>query len=532
MSGSQQGLSTPNGNVVSFDDVNAILESVDSGRPFQVHVMSSPIENGQKRTQLQIRNCTESELSSDTSKISNNTIKPAGEPCDSRALVKQLINLQLTDKSVVDQILTSPQSAALSELTAAHSNQSGIPLVTSKDGRIFFILAGQLPYSNWAGKYPMEFSRGPIRMLSDRALLAKKITAYQNDELMRMVRAVSHTEDSYEFRKPVWDLRPKVWDNYTELIAEPIDLKTMHHNLRHRLYATMADFRRHVDLLENNARTYNGDRNKPITAAAIKVRSDIYRRMDEIPAEPPLDRKSLTQIRRIIDADDEDIENGADDNVNEDSSDGDAMGSNLGAGNPDDSFYVLPLGRLCVARNTGGYETYITPYVVVVDIESPCKALWLVKDSYTPIGLPNCKKELLDFGGKYNFTTAIVAENIEDWKMRRSPGPQVPMLSWTSVEKLIRQSSQDGPVLFDLIATQQGASAAIEKGWDMKEESSEEEEDNSNEDSDSSDQAVALEMGPGGRKRRARHDHEYQDDGTKNECEPPRKMRTRSATHA
>ncbi|KAI7777324.1 hypothetical protein LA080_003776 [Diaporthe eres] len=473
----QQVLSTPNGYIVSFDDINSILKFVDSGQPFQVHVMSSPIENGQKRTQLQIRNCTESELSSDTSPTSNNTTKHASEIYDSRALVKQLINLQLTDKSVVEQILTSPRPAALSELTAAHSSKSVIPLITSKDGRVFFILAGQLPYSNCAGKYPMEFSRGPIRKLSDRALLAEKITTYQNEKLMRMVRAVSHTEDSYEFRKPVWDLRPKIWDNYTELIAEPIDLKTMHHNLRHKVYVTMADFRRHGGLSEKNARTYNGDRNKSITAAAIKVRRDIYRRMDEIPAEPPLDRKSLTQLRRIIDANDSEIAKGVDDNANEDSSDGDAVGSNVGAGDPDDSFYVLPLGKLCVARNT-------------------------------------------------------VAENIEDWKIRRNPGPRVPMLGWTSVEKLIQQSSQDDPVLFDLIATQQGASAAIEKGWDMVEESSEEEEDSNSEDSVSSDQAAALEMGHGGRKRRARHDPGYQDDGTNNECEPPRKMRTRSATHA
>lgn len=127
-------MSTPNGNIVSFDDINAILKFVDSGQPFQVHVMSSPIENGQKRTQLQIRNYTESGFSSDTSKTSKNNSKHVGEPSDSRALVKQLISLQLTNKSVLEQILTSPHPAALSELTAAHSNKSIIPLVTAKDG--------------------------------------------------------------------------------------------------------------------------------------------------------------------------------------------------------------------------------------------------------------------------------------------------------------------------------------------------------------------------------------------------------------
>lgn len=530
MPGSQQGWSTPNGNIVTFDDISSILKFVDSGQPFQVHVMRSSIENGQKRTELQIRDCKESEFSSDTSKTSNNNFKNASKPYDSRALVKQLISLQLTDKSVVEQILTSPQPAALSELTAAHSNKSLIPLVTFKDGRVFSILAGQLAYSNWAGKYPMEFSQGPVRKLSDRALLAEKITTYQNNELMRIVQAVSHTEDSYEFRKPVWDLHPEIWGNYMELIAEPIDLNTMHHNLRHKVYATMADFRKHVDLLEENAQAYNDDRNAYITEAATKVKSEIYRRMDEIPAEPPLDGESLTQIRRIIDTDDDE---------NEGSSYGDDLESSVRSGDTNCSFYVLPLGRLCVARNTDGDEPIVTPYVVVVDIESPDKTLWLFKDSYTPIGLPNHKKELLDFGGKYNFTAAIVGK-IDDWKVRRTTGPrgtvngaQVPMLAWKSVEKLIRQSSQDNPVLFDLIETQQGAAAAIEKGWNESEESSEEEESSSSsEDSDGSSLAAAMHMLRGGRKRRAPHDPEYQDDDTNDGCEPRRKMRTRSATHA
>lgn len=56
----------------------------------------------------------------------------------------------------------------------------------------------------------MEFSQGPMHKLSNHALLAEEITAYQNNELMRIVRAVSHTKDSYEFRKPVWRTRLKI----------------------------------------------------------------------------------------------------------------------------------------------------------------------------------------------------------------------------------------------------------------------------------------------------------------------------------
>lgn len=486
MSGSQQGWSTPNGNIVSFDDISAILKFVDSGQPFRVRVMSSSIENGQKRAQLQIRDCKESEFSSDTSKTSNNNSKHTSQPYDSRALVKQLISLHLTDKKILEQILMSPQPAALSELTAAHSNKSIIPLVTSKDGRTFSILAGQLAYSNWAGKYPMEFSQGPIRMLSDRALLTEKITAYQNDALMRMVRAVSHTRDSREFRKPVWRVRFNIWDAYKELVAEPIDLETMHDRLRHGLYATMADFRRHVDLLEQNARTFNGNHNKSITAAAINVRSDIYRRMGEIPAEPPSDWKVATQVRRVIFVGDDgsgsaaksDTGGSAACDESEDASREEATGSEPEAGATDGSTFVLPLGRLCVSNSAGGVGVIVTPYIVVVDLASASKALWLIKDNYTPVGLPDDKKTLLDFGGRYNFTIGKLADDIKDWKVRRSPGPRagpsstkVPMLSWENVEKLVRQFGKDNTVLFDLVGARQEAAAVIEHGWNESTES-------------------------------------------------------------
>lgn len=480
MADRQPGLATPNGKIVSFDDVNAILKSVDSGQPFQVHVMNTAVENDQKRTQLQIRNCTD--VSNDTSKTGRDNSKHTSEPYDSGALVKQLKGLDLTKRSVLTQILTNSQPLALNELIAARNNESIIPLVTAKDGRKFFIIAGLLAFSSWAGKYPMEFPQGPERKLSDRALLAEKITTYQKNALMKIIQAVSHTEDSREFRKSVQTLRPKIWDNYKMLIAEPVDLESMHLKLWHGLYETMADFRRHVDLLEQNAHTYNGDRNRFITAAAVSVRSDIYRRMDEIPAEPPVAGKIETQIRRIIyvngdnsgstASSDTDAANGGASDESDDASHDEATGSDSEPGGTNGCNYVLPLGRLGVSRGAGDDGPVITPYIVVMDLETVKQALWLVKDSYSPIGLPNDKETLLDFGGRYNFTIGKLADDLEEWKVRRIAGPrggpsstQVPMLSWASVEWLIKQSSEDKIVIFDRVKSRQEAVAAIVKGW-------------------------------------------------------------------
>lgn len=474
MADRQPGLATPNGKIVSFDDVNAILKSVDSGQPFQVHVMSAAVENDQKRTQLQIRNCTE--VNTDTTKTGSDNTKHTSGPYDSRALVKQLKGLNLTEKGVLEQILTSSQPPALSELTIAHQNKSIIPLVTAKDGRVFSILAGQLAYSSWYGKYPMEFPQGPVRKLNDHALLAEKITTYQRDALMRMIEAVSRTEDSREFRKSVQLLRPKIWNNYKMMIAEPVDLESMHLKLWHGLYATMADFRRHVDLLEQNARTFNGDRNEWITAAAIKLRSDIYRRMNETPAAPPVDGELATQIRQIIfingDSGGSTANSDTDAEKSKDTPGDGATESNSEVGDTDGCSFVLPLGRLCVSREAGDDGIITTPYIVVMDLESAFKALWLVKDSYTPVGVPNDKRALLSFGTQYNFTYGRLVDDIEEWKVRRVPGPrgglsstQVPMLSWTGMEELVWQSGSHEPVIFDRVRTRQEAEATIEKGW-------------------------------------------------------------------
>lgn len=338
-------------------------------------------------------------------------------------MVEQLQNLWLNDDNdVLEQVLRSAEPDALSELSAAHNSESVIPLVTEKDGREFFIYSDLLAYSNWDGQYPMEFSPANkcMRKLSDPTLADEKITTYQNDALKEILDAVCATEDAVEFRKPVQVLRPKIWDNYKALIAEPIDLESMQHKLYHRTYATMWGFRRQVDLIEENARKNNGDRNASIIAAAIKVRSDIYHRMDEIPAEPPLGHHGVSLVRRIIYADDHGSASTAGSVVKASHKGAKQLGA--GVRHTDNPTYVLPLGRLGVARKAGDKEVIPTPYIVVMEVESCYKALWLIKDNYTPVGLPSDKKSLLDFGGHYNFTIAKLAGDIVDFKPRSDGG--------------------------------------------------------------------------------------------------------------
>lgn len=551
LSVSQEGLSTPKGKIVSFDDIHAILHSVDSGKPFRVQTTTNPIGNDQRRLQLQIQDCAD--IESDTKNTGNDNIKRISEYYDSYALVKQLQSLDLSDESVLDQILTNPRPAALSELSAAQKNESMIPLVTAKDGRIFSILAGRPAYSGWAGKYPIGFPRDSVRKLSDPTIAHEKITACQKDALKKILAAVCATEDASEFLKPAHVLHPDIYDNYMELIAEPIDLGTMRHMLHHNRYRTMAEFKRHVDLLEQNARKYNGKRNKSITDAAVKVKSDIYRRVDEFFTEPPCKGKILSPIRRLIEivvADDvdnlstanTDAEDGigTDNDESQGASTGKALRLEAGAEFTSRSDLVLPLGRLCVARNTDADEFIVTPYIVVMLLQCTRTPLWLTKDIYTPVGLPDDKRTLLDFGGKYNFAGGRLTDHIDDWKVRPSNGIQnlngnkAPMLHWPDVVKNIRETSQDEADIFDIV-NQREAAAVIKQAWNESEESLKEDEihnfvveDDDSEDRDYSNPAATSHMERRRRKRRGRYYQKRRsliDDDTDEELEPPRKRR-------
>lgn len=554
---SQEGLSTPKGNIVSFDDIHAILHSVDSGKPFKVQTTTNPLGHDQRRLQLQIQNCAN--IKSDTTNTGNDNIKRISEYYDSCALVKQLQRLDLSDESVVDQILTNPQPAALSELSAAQENESMIPLITAKDGRIFSILAGRPAYSDWAGKYPVGFSPDSARKLSDPALAHEKITAYQNDALKKILSAICATKDAREFLRPAHVLHPDIYEHYMALIAEPIDFGTMRHMLHHNRYKTIAEFRRHVDLLEQNARAYNGKDNKSITAAAVKVKKDIYHRMDDFPAEPSPGGKSLTQIRRLVEI----VHTDNDGNLSSANTDTeDEIGADSGeiqgastenpnqyeaqTGSTNRTDLVLPLGRFCVARNADDDECIVTPYIVLMFIECVQRPLWLAKDIYTPVGLPDDKKTLLDFGGKCNFAGTPLADHIADWRIRPSNdfqilnGKKVPMLHWPDVVKLTRKESLDEADIFDIVKDHRQAAAVIKKAWNISQQSSEEDdnydvwteaENDCLRDGDYDDPAATSHMGGGKHKRNDMQSamDEPPTDDTSDESEPPSK-RTRSMT--
>lgn len=127
---------------------------------------------------------------------------------------------------------------------------------------------------------------GKTRYLNDRALDNNPITSYQNREIRKVLGLVKKTKSGQHFRQPVQALWPTVWDQYRQLIERPVDISFIEQNLRDGRYSTMAQFRKDVDLLQQNATTFNGATHD-VTAWAANTVVQINERLATIPAQEP-----------------------------------------------------------------------------------------------------------------------------------------------------------------------------------------------------------------------------------------------------
>lgn len=122
--------------------------------------------------------------------------------------------------------------------------------------------------------------------LNDRSLDANSITAYQNKQIRKALGLVKKTKDGQHFRQSVQTLWPGVWEQYRQLIAHPMDISLIESNLRAGHYATLGQFRRDVELLQDNATTFNGT-NHDVTTWAKNTVGQIFWRLSQIPAQEP-----------------------------------------------------------------------------------------------------------------------------------------------------------------------------------------------------------------------------------------------------
>lgn len=332
------------------------------------------------------------------------------------ALVKQLKDLRLDGKTL-DQLLTDPHPPQLDELDKAKG--SLIHLSTANDGRVFSVLVG----SNIASDRGCYWGRAylhsrEVRSVYDPVLLNDPLTPYHVEKLRIPLCLVKEREQTRCFRASVQRLWPELWERYHRLIERPIDISLIEKNLKEGNYQTIAHFMMDVDLLRLNTTRFFGPPHD-MTTKANGVVDYIFSKVWDCIAEErtlkglgnsregqPAERCTGSVLEMVF--------------IN---SRHWAMAQDV-AGRSHYPQFVIPLGRVCVAQDLDS-ETYATRLIVVMDIASPRKAIWLLWDYYTaepdagPYSwLPNDQLALLDANGRRNKTLSKLVDDIDLWDIR------------------------------------------------------------------------------------------------------------------
>ncbi|KAK3293686.1 uncharacterized protein B0H64DRAFT_218447 [Chaetomium fimeti] len=127
------------------------------------------------------------------------------------------------------------------------------------------------------------------KKLTDDSLNDSPITDWQNKQIRAVLAGVKKTKVGGPFRLPVQQIWPTVWPEYSAKITNPTDISTMEKRLRGDMppYATMGEFKNDLELMVQNAVTFNGE-GHDVTKQATACRDAILGRMAQQHAvEPP-----------------------------------------------------------------------------------------------------------------------------------------------------------------------------------------------------------------------------------------------------
>ena len=135
---------------------------------------------------------------------------------------------------------------------------------------------------------PLVASRERMK-LDDGALNDTPITEWQNKQIRQVLAGVKKTKVGSFFRLPVETLWPVLWNDYQLKVHNPTDISTMEKRLRGDApsYATMGEFKDDLELLVQNAVSFNGEGHE-VTSQAKACRDAILGRLAlQNAAEPP-----------------------------------------------------------------------------------------------------------------------------------------------------------------------------------------------------------------------------------------------------
>jgi bromodomain-containing factor 1 len=140
-----------------------------------------------------------------------------------------------------------------------------------------------------AAKASPYLAGGEPKKLDDDSLNDSPITEWQNKQIRQVLAGVKKTKVGMSFRLPVQQLWPGLWAEYSAKISNPTDISTMEKRLRGDAprYATMGEFKKDLDLMVQNAVTFNGE-GHDVTLQAKACRDAILARMAlQTAVEPP-----------------------------------------------------------------------------------------------------------------------------------------------------------------------------------------------------------------------------------------------------
>ncbi|KAK4198093.1 hypothetical protein QBC40DRAFT_95996 [Triangularia verruculosa] len=146
---------------------------------------------------------------------------------------------------------------------------------------------------------PVHAANGRPKFLNDDSLNDNAITDYQNRQIRQVLAGVKKTKVGGNFRQPVETLWPLLWPDYRARIANPVDISSMEKRLRGEGegYKTLGDFKRDLNLLVENAVTFNGE-GHDVTIQAKGCRHAILDRLSKVPAVEPARPEKKDSIKQ------------------------------------------------------------------------------------------------------------------------------------------------------------------------------------------------------------------------------------------
>lgn len=238
-----------------------------------------------------------------------------------RALVKQLLDLKLTDKATVMALLDDVLPHALDKLK--HTQDELVHLATLSNGKSFSV---RIFRDLHARREDLSFPN-----LSDPALLDDSITAYQRFELQKLLVGVTKSDSGHTVSDGLSTIKYRLWYSYR----------------------TLAEFLSDINGLLEDTIDLHGDTNETTAACRLMV-DEIHLKMKNSCAIGPRDTEH-SMFKGIL------REIGV-------------TGSYVGPR------FVLPLGRLYTSKDHAAQPSPLECFVVI-DITTPRMAVWLMKRS-------------------------------------------------------------------------------------------------------------------------------------------------------